>query len=280
MTSGKYCSIDRVIENIYRNYGLTSELGWQDVVEWSGEAMDKIGASLSYIEKVCCVDITDYIGMIPCDMVQLIAVREKTTKTPLLYASGLFHISDKSGTTIKSTCGTGNCSTVSPNTVPSTDPDDNKHCNPFFQFNPSPTTDGVVSNLSNADTMTYKLNNNYIFTGFKSGCIELSYMAVPLDENGLPMVPDDVRYIDAIVSYVAYLYYRKQFITGKVTRDVLEMVEQDWYWKVGNARCHAEYPNVDRMESIKNMWCRLIPSVNEHDSAFKYTNIKEQKRIK
>lgn len=280
MLSGKYTNIKRVIENVYRNYGFSSDIGWQDAVEWAGEAMDKIGASLSYIEKVCCVDITDYIGMLPCDLVTLVGVREDDTKVPLLYASGLFHIKDKSEVTTSGDCGTGNCSTVAADTVPSTDPDDNTHCNPFFQFNPSPSTDGIVSNTTNNDTLTYKLNNNYIFTGFKTGCVELVYIAIPTDENGLPMVPDDVRYIDAIGAYIAYMIYRKQFLTGKTSRDILEMAEQDWYWKVGNARCHAEYPNVDKMESIKNMWVRTIPNFNAHSSSFKFASFPEQRYVK
>ena len=39
----------------------------------------------------------------------------------------------------------------------------------------------------------YRLNNNYIFTNFEEGSVEISYTAFVTDDDGYPMVPDDER---------------------------------------------------------------------------------------
>ena len=50
MLNGKYIKLDRIIENVYRDYGFDN-LDWIHCVEWIGECLDLIGAPRTYIEK-------------------------------------------------------------------------------------------------------------------------------------------------------------------------------------------------------------------------------------
>jgi len=272
-----------VIENFYRDTGFTTEVNPQDAIEWAADAFDKIGVSMSYVDKVCCVNIASHRGLLPCDIHIVMAVRDKDSKNPMVYSSDLFlqrEVCDSDDAS--STCVTGNCRTIEVNATPNTDPDDNTMCNPFFQFNPNPDTSSIVALNIESDMLTYSLNNDYVFTGFESGCIEIAYKAFPIDENNLPMIPDDTRIIDALVKYIIYktvsrMAYKEDLtpqLSAKVAR-----AEQDWFWAVGNARVSAEVPNVDKMEALKNMWLSLIPRVNEHLFSFKYMNVPEQRWV-
>ena len=50
--------------------------------------------------------------------------------------------------------------------------------------------------------LTYKIQGNYIFTSIEEGEIEISYLSIPVDEEGLPMIPDNVKYINALELYI------------------------------------------------------------------------------
>ena len=50
---------------------------------------------------------------------------------------------------------------------------------------------------------SYTLNNNYIFTSFEEGQVELHYKAFPTNSLGMPMVPDDIKFIMAVQAYIS-----------------------------------------------------------------------------
>ena len=281
MLTGKYTSIKRVLENVYRDYGFTTELNPSDAIEWAADAFDRIGAGITYMPKIACITINNHRGMLPCNVHTIRGVREKDSDAPLVYSTDPYLTGDACNEdAAESTCQTGNCKTIVVNDIPSTDIDNNTFCNPFFNSNPNPDTSQLTSQDIDVATLTYTVNDDYIFTGFESGCVEIAYLAFPVDDNNIPMIPDDHRIIDAIVKYIAYRILFKEGIRGKVSGDLVAKAEQDWLWAVGNARCHALMPSVDHMESIKNQWLRLIPKINEHALSFERLNVPEQIYVK
>lgn len=134
------------------------------------------------------------------------------------------------------------------------------------------------SNLPNDNDPTmlgYYVNNNYIFTNFDEGSVEIAYTAFLTDGNGYPTIPDDERFVRALVAYCESKIGRKLFLQDKLSKDKYQMLEQDWLFYVNSAKTQAHNPNVDAAESLKNQMTRLISFEHHHASGFNYRNTPE-----
>ena len=235
MLNGKFIKVDRVLENVYRDYGF-EDLDWIHCVEWIGECLDLIGAPKTYIEKATDgqeklghpnhIEIVDNRGTLPCDMLSIVQAFR---------------------------CINGNLEAMRVTT-------DTKH----IHYNCTSSKDWT----SNSQ-LTYKLNNNHIFTSFDEGEVMMVYLANPTDENGLPMIPDNIKFIKACQAYIGSKMILKMQIKGKAVNPRAEQkIETDLAWYTGAADSAARIPSIDEMESWKNMFLKLIPEVNNHANGF------------
>ena len=55
---------------------------------------------------------------------------------------------------------------------------------------------------------TFKTQGRVIFTSFKDGTLEISYKAIPVDNEGYPLLPDEPNFLRALE-----LYIKKQWFT-------------------------------------------------------------------
>lgn len=142
------------------------------------------------------------------------------------------------------------------------------------------TTDDCkdCNNNQTKNRYIYTINNSYVFTNF-DGDICMSYLAIPIDDEGFPLIPDSVVYYDAIFRYIVMKIYYVDFLAGRLPLAVYDKLENDWLTKCMAARGKANMPNLDQMENIKNSWVRLIPQMNEHASFFTNMNAQEQLRL-
>ena len=118
---------------------------------------------------------------------------------------------------------------------------------------------------------SYTLNNNYIFTSFEEGQVELHYRAFPTNSLGMPMVPDDIKFIMAVQAYVAERIGFRLWMQDHITRDKYQKLEQERLWYIGAAGTKAQIPSIDEMESIKNRFLRLRIHTDLHDASFIYS---------
>lgn len=229
MLSGKYRSLDTIVEKVYRDYGFNIDIDWNDIAEWVAEIIGLIDAPMAYKDRITDgVDVNPIVilngkGELPCDLYSI-----KQTRTcegiPLRYTTDSFHRH----------LHTTNC------------PD-----------------------LSCKTDLTYSLNDNYIFTNFKEGKLEMSYYAFMTDENGYPMIPDHVGFIEAISAHVAERIAKRLLIQGKMAGDAYKLINQNRDWYVGQASNAHHIPNRDRTESIKNAFVRLVPDNMQHYNGYK-----------
>lgn len=291
MYNGKYVDLRRVLEKVYRDNGYTQELDWNDCIEWMGDAVDLIGTPIPYFDKIKCIKIDNFRGPIPCDLHLVFMTRDQDSKVPLTYASDMFHTgyhcSDSPD--LMPNCVNQGCVEHKVNEVPSTEDTapNNQNCNPFFNSNPNMTSNtpyaagrpSLVGAIV-ANNLTYSLSNNYIFTSFKNGTVEMSYKAFPMNDDGYPLVPDDTKYIRAVQSYITmkidYRLWRQDKISEKVYRDS----ESQWYFNVNSAKNGMNMPSIDEMESIKHSWMRSIPKINQHAQSFIYQSMPEYRYTK
>lgn len=140
------------------------------------------------------------------------------------------------------------------------------------------TTDSfhMSPNKAKVSDLTYKIQGRCIFTApLEEGEIEIAYKALPMDVEGLPLIPDNSAYLRALELYIKKQWFTIQYDLGKITQQAMQKTDQDYAWAVGQAQTEAIKPTIDQMESISNMWNTLIPRAQEHRKGFIHEGSKE-----
>jgi len=262
--NGKLISVNEIINNVLRdNQYKNQQFDVGSFVEWSNEACDLIGVPYNLINDYAIIDINNHKGFIPCNLHTL-------DQAMVLTQNGV--IVPMRGTT--STTHPWNINNI--NDYPLVNPVQpvgfDPNGNPIINFNnyDNAITKGLINNLPyTLRDITYNVQGNYIFTSFKDGAqVIMFYKAFPVDEEGYPLIPDDISFKQAVQSYVRlkvdYILWRKNIIA----RDVFEYSEREWMWYVGQAKTKALTPNYDMMESWKNQHLTLMPRINEQARNF------------
>lgn len=242
----KYVSIKNILESIYRDNGLAEEVNFLDIVEWCGEALDSIGAFSQYQQKTAEAELCDFRVVLPPDFHRMLGLA--FGQWPMREASSSFG-----------------------NLIPTTE------TSTGFVFN-NEVKDLPQSVLTGVDSYTYTINDNFIISNLQSGTITLSYLAIPVDCDGFPLIPDNYYYQKALKSYVIYMLDRIGWRTGDVNDKVYAESKNDWQWYITAARSASNMPNISGMENFKNSWLRLYPQINQFDTFFK--DLGTQERLK
>ena len=245
-----YINIREVIEGLYRDYDHQEELDIWDLVEWCGEALDLIGAHQQYINIVEDWQVCDYRYPLPCNIISLQQISYKGL--PLKYAASIFGPANREGSNTNILNG------------------ENVEANNF----PQAITDETVLDHR------YYINDAFLVASFKEGCLTVSYTGTKVDEDGFPMIPDEVTYKKAIKSYCQMMLDRREWRRQRLSEAVYRDSQRDWEWYVRTARGKAQMPNIDKMESIKNQWVRLKPNQNSYNNFFSDLNTPEHKKLK
>lgn len=127
--------------------------------------------------------------------------------------------------------------------------------------------------------LTYKIQNNIIFTSTKCDPIEISYMAIPVDCDGYPLIPDNSSYIRALKAYIKKEWFTVLFDLGKARPEVLKNAQQEYAWAAGDCQTEFNRLTLDKAESFYNNWSQLIVKANEHKKHFEGSGRKELHKI-
>lgn len=102
---------------------------------------------------------------------------------------------------------------------------------------------------------------------------------MPLDDEGLPLLPDEPTFLRALELYIKKQWFTILFDMNKISPAVLQNTQQEYAFAVGACNNTFIIPSVSEMEAIKNMWNQLIPRTNEFRSGFKYLGRQEHLKI-
>lgn len=127
---------------------------------------------------------------------------------------------------------------------------------------------------------TFKIQGNIIYTSFREGQIEMSYLAIHTDSDGLPMLPDNSKYIRALEYYVRKEYFTILFDMNKISAPVLQNTQQQYAFYVGQAQNDLIKLDISRAESLFNAWSALLPRNHSSVEGFSNDGAKEYLRIK
>lgn len=240
--NGKYVSVHNIVEKAYRDLGISDDINILNAVEWAGEAIELIGAPTTLKDKIEAVTIEDFKAKLPCDMHLLITCRGFSGSIP--------------------------------------DDCDRNYLPMRYSTDAFHTYCRRNKDASCSSDLTYTVNDDYIFTNFEEGEVQLAYAGIPVDEHGWPVIPDQIKFREAVASHIKWKLGFIKWSQGKMPGAVYQKLEQDRDWYIGAAQSAGNMPNPDMMESIKNNWIRLIPKINQQHDGFRGVGQREERYTK
>lgn len=287
---------------------------WVDsAVEWTGEALEHIGASSQMETQVCLIYIKDHKCALPADLyyINQVSINEAEDAVSMqnavkenveeLITQYSFNKQYLEATLVKLANGTisssltdealGKLGTVDKRSndqirrlIAETAVVYNSLTHPVQNGSMS-TLGYCTSNFPSAlhcpdcsnkyasSTECYLVENGMIKTSFESGTLCLSYKAMPTDAECYPMIPDEISYKEAIFWYI----YKQMLLGGMQKNNGIQydFADQKWKYYCSQARNAAVFPDIERMENFMNQWVRLIPNMNRHSTGFANLNSRE-----
>lgn len=140
-------------------------------------------------------------------------------------------------------------------------------------------TDNFSPDEKSRGEITYKTQGQMLYTSFKEGEVIISYNAVPLDEEGYPLLIDNGVFLKTLELYVKKEVFTILFDLGKISPAVLQNAQQSYAWSAGQLQSEMTIPSVNEMESIKGLMNQIIPRFNEFKYGFKHEGNKEYWRV-
>lgn len=122
---------------------------------------------------------------------------------------------------------------------------------------------------------TFKVQGRIITTSDKCTTVDISYKTLMVDEEGLPMIPDNPIFLKTLELYIKKEHFTILFDMGKISPAVLQNTQQEYAFSAGQCNNEFVIPSVSEMEAITNMWNQLIPRTNEFRRGFKDLGQKE-----
>lgn len=266
MLNGKHISSKQIILEVLEDNDFQSKDYTVDVVlRWIADALDLIGCVYTLVDNIALIKIEHNRGVLPCNLhsvKQVFGVLKNTDSCfPMRESTNTFH------------------------------PYNLKNVNYYYQLDGNEpfklnsngeivfTINGKSETITAPDTAnnqiytyadaTYKINDNYIFTNFVDVAdVLMSYRSFPIDSEGYPLIPDDIKFKEAVKAYVRMKIDYKNWRKGKVGADVYAYSEREWMWYCGAATTKGNIPTLGMMETWKNELTRLNPRLTEYSKAF------------
>ncbi len=251
--SGKTVSVKNVIAKVYRDLDLREEDVFINFLEWSAEALEKIGAFTQLESKNADVTISNYRGELPDDLVYLTMVTYNNY--PILPTT---------------------------NTIDPIKIDTSHNTAPQYAFHQAKIQNAVFVNADTGfegqntpytyDNVNYKITNGCIKTAIQTGCLKIVYQAMPTDSEGYPLVPDYVEFKEALYWYINMKYTYSQWRRGEVRDGVYKDASDNWNFYCQQAANKAMIPDLGQLENIKRSYLTLRPRTEQFKNFYNDLN--------
>lgn len=256
-----FVSIKNIIDSLYRDLGLETEPNWLDWIEWAATALEYIDARWQYVIRTTDNCDKDYLE-VSCHKAELPDDFHALIEPVIMNGRVLI---PNHNSKLYASYVTSNEVTDRANNIPITD-------------NIAPRIVNNVENINGVDY--YTIIDNCLYTTIAEGTIVLSYYAIPVDDDGYPMIPDEFFYKEAVKSYITYRMLYIRFLAGSITDRVYLDAKNKWIYAAQAAINAAKTPTVGEMESIKRQWVRLFPDMNAYDKGLRTIGLQFNKRLK
>lgn len=289
MYNGKLVSAKFILERLYRRFRIDASINYEDLVEEIGVALRHLKIPCWYVDKVTdgnkdlghpdYIEIKNGRGKLPCDLFNITQTAAIVPVKSSAYVgaqgivvNNLAYIDYNTG----ERCYTKNnqlCDLLQTCEDSRIKPVDAAYrlvpmrwnTNSFYKAKHGTNIDYLCSS-----SVTYTVNDNYIFTSFKEGYVVMAYKAIPTDEKGLPMIPDNESVIDYVMWHLALILYRPMFYESSISEAVFRDIESNYQLFYEKSRNEGKMPkSPDEWEVYKNIRMRTIPQINDHQSFFR-----------
>lgn len=98
----------------------------------------------------------------------------------------------------------------------------------------------------------YKINGNHIIVREEQEELGITYYSELIDEEGLPLIPNNDYYIEAVLSYIRFMLGTKAYYTKKISINELQLLEQNWLIKLPAVQGENKKLYNKRFKSIHN----------------------------
>lgn len=248
MLNNKFISCKTIIAKLYRDLKLKEEEAYVDFIENMAEALEFIHVYPQYKVNKACVKIKNHKGELPCDYISMIAVEHNGFS--LTYSSNVMG--------------------------PDFYPEENYPSDTPYSVNRKKIENAVFIDPEMInyfqDRQSIQIENGYIKTSFNKGMLNIVYVSMILDEEGFPMIPDNVSFREALYWYCTYKYLYPKALTGDINPQFYNDAYQKWLWYCNQAGAEALMPDLLMLENIKKSFLRLKPSFTINKSFYNGLN--------
>ena len=244
----KLISVQEIIAKVLRdNDEHEGDHRISDMIEYCGEALEKIGSFPQFVNKVTGKDtvplteLSNYQARIPYDSHKIIQIAYANNKNgpfyPMRRASGSFDW----GVLNDNTSDVDNRTSDSNLIILTMDLYDLTYEEARTKLNNEPDTASLLNGLmtkdqlkNNADSagtshdFTYIISDSFIKTNVKDGYLMVSYQAIPTDADGYPLIPDLISFKDALYWYINMKLLYPKWKLGTVRDAVYYDARRSW----------------------------------------------------
>ncbi len=242
-------------------------------VEWMGEGLKKIGAFPQMVTKTAgkegipLLKIEDYQVKLPEDLYTINQVaythHPEGPFYPVRYATGSFSFNHE--VTTNKGYYNQNGVYIDPTQHGEDLPEGYAQFSDVEGYRQVSTEHGTIQ----SSNLTYTISpGGWLKINVRHGHLMISYQAIPVDEDFYPMIPDDESFFEALYWYINMKLTYPEWKAGRVRDAVYYDTKSSWNYYRKQAYGNAMMPNSDQLESIKNIWVRLVPLINEQKSFF------------
>lgn len=134
-----------------------------------------------------------------------------------------------------------------------------------------------------SNELQYTTKPGYINVNIPTGYVKISYYAIYTDDEAMPMIPDLESYKECIYWYVTMKLMYPKKLKGEIGQSDYYDIRNSYNFYRRQAYAEAMMPGVDDLEAISNVWNKLYPEIDDHNTFFSTTgdqqNIYNQNRL-
>ena len=303
-----YTSVNRIFSKIKRDLGI-DDFSENDVVEWTGEALEAIDAVTMLEECVEFCEVKNHMVQLPTFTNSIIQIAEHngdyTETTPEEIATSLCEnaVAGAIPDYINEDC---KCDRVTNKYIPVDSTGHPIFDEDVYEWQPNINVqaeyvnwtscdlyknkwtavrlanhsffNSIVCQEPDADKLYSNSRSEYTIVGdntlrfsFQTGYVAIAYTRQKLDENMYPMIPDHFAYTTAIVKYVTMKLMERQWYAGREGfGDKVQKSEADWHWYCKQAGNRGLMPKgIDAYQNMLDQSQYLLPRNFRYDQFFK-----------
>jgi hypothetical protein len=271
MYSG-FLSLNSVIDRVYRN-PMMADMPLESAIVWAVDVIKSIGSPAFLQGKIVRCRVENNRCVKPLDMVFVRQARR--VKNVLSETATWTFTGSEAGIVDMSTA-----EYVTPVLITQYSDGGNRE-NYEQMYEATDSFHEFYSKSDMADISpenTYKFNGNYIYTSFSSGIMDIAYDGIMLDDDGLPMIPNDTAVERAIENNIKREYFGILQDLGKDVVRAYQRANEEYVWYIGQAQAHSAYASIDKREAMSNTFRRLILNDNQHGQFFRHSGHPERIR--